>query len=383
MKMNSSKKLVGSLFIACSLISGCATEPGETTALGAAAGGAIGAGLGAIVGSQTGDVGSGLVIGAAAGTAAGAAVGNQIQAQDEEFDAQDEILQRRQRTLDSQRAEIDELKKLNTDTGSTQNASLKRQLQQISRESNNEVSPRASYRASSMDNKEESYKVKRVGSAAIEPEIPTTQRSLEEKPIVNKFQPELPVRSEELASDKLSSAKKTEVSSSEGKRLSSIFSATNSAPLWSAPEEKAAPIDTEKVKAALNDNNDVADITGESDSLPIVEEKASSKVAEKSSTTAKINNSASVTAEGTECQQADSEHSKSLAASESADQLFHLRRALRLCPQNAKYHVSLGDLYKKLKRESDAKFEYNEALKVEPNNAEAKKRLVDSTDPKY
>ena len=93
----------------CLALSGC-TRPGETTAAGAAAGGVLGAGLGAIVGNQTGDPGSGMVIGALAGASAGAAVGNALQAQQESIRTQDEALERQERTIRAQNAELQELR---------------------------------------------------------------------------------------------------------------------------------------------------------------------------------------------------------------------------------------------------------------------------------
>jgi tetratricopeptide (TPR) repeat protein len=100
---------------ACALLSAC-TEPGETTAVGAATGGVIGAGLGAIVGNQTGSTGAGLVLGSVAGAAAGAAVGNAIEGQEEAIRTQDEALERQENLLAAQKAEIRELRQLGQDS---------------------------------------------------------------------------------------------------------------------------------------------------------------------------------------------------------------------------------------------------------------------------
>ena len=94
----------------CLFVSGC-TEPGETTAVGAATGGVLGAGLGAIVGNQTGNPGAGVAIGAVAGASAGAAIGNALQAQQEAIRTQDEALERQERTLRAQASEIQELRR--------------------------------------------------------------------------------------------------------------------------------------------------------------------------------------------------------------------------------------------------------------------------------
>ena len=78
---------------------------------------------------------------------------------------------------------------------------------------------------------------------------------------------------------------------------------------------------------------------------------------------------------GSECNLAEKEMDQAATASESADKLFHYRRALRLCPSNPVYHNALGELYQKLRRTSDAKFEYQEALNVDPAFSKAKSNL--------
>lgn len=99
------------LGIALVFFSAC-TDPGEKTAIGAAAGGALGAGLGAIVGNQTGSTGSGMAIGAVAGASAGALVANSFEASDKRLDAQDEALKRNEALARSQKREIGELRRV-------------------------------------------------------------------------------------------------------------------------------------------------------------------------------------------------------------------------------------------------------------------------------
>lgn len=77
-----------------------------------------------------------------------------------------------------------------------------------------------------------------------------------------------------------------------------------------------------------------------------------------------------------DCQQAQAEINKASAASENADRLFHYRRALRLCPENAEFHNGLGELYLTLDRVDDARFEFREALRLEPNNTLARRNLT-------
>ena len=80
-------------------------------------------------------------------------------------------------------------------------------------------------------------------------------------------------------------------------------------------------------------------------------------------------------ADTSECGQAEGEVTKANASPESADKLFHLRRALRLCPGNASYHNHLGELYLSLNRGDDARYEFNEALRADPANRQAQANL--------
>lgn len=66
---------------------GCATAPGEKTAIGAGVGAAVGAGLGAVIGHRTGKAGGGALIGAAVGGMFGGAVGNRLDKQAKELQA--------------------------------------------------------------------------------------------------------------------------------------------------------------------------------------------------------------------------------------------------------------------------------------------------------
>lgn len=76
-----------------------------------------------------------------------------------------------------------------------------------------------------------------------------------------------------------------------------------------------------------------------------------------------------------DCMQAEDEMNKAATTAENADKLFHYRRALRLCPNDPSYHNVLGELYLKLKRKSDAQYEFNEALTIDSNYQPAKENL--------
>lgn len=78
---------------------------------------------------------------------------------------------------------------------------------------------------------------------------------------------------------------------------------------------------------------------------------------------------------GKECQDATKELARAGERALPADKLFHLRRALRLCPEDPRYHLELAALYRSLGRDGDAIYEYNEAVRVDPDNQEASKAL--------
>jgi tetratricopeptide (TPR) repeat protein len=92
-------------------------------------------------------------------------------------------------------------------------------------------------------------------------------------------------------------------------------------------------------------------------------------------TAAKVIDAAPSAAVSEECKKADAEVVKASESKEPADQLFHYRRALRLCPGKAEYHLGLGRVYQSLKRSSDAEFEFREALRLDPSLSAAKESL--------
>lgn len=76
------------------------------------------------------------------------------------------------------------------------------------------------------------------------------------------------------------------------------------------------------------------------------------------------------------CMQAKEEAQRAASAKSEADQLFYYRRALRLCPDNPKYHLAIGRLYTAIGRNEDAQEEYKQVLKLEPSNLEAKQEMA-------
>jgi tetratricopeptide (TPR) repeat protein len=75
------------------------------------------------------------------------------------------------------------------------------------------------------------------------------------------------------------------------------------------------------------------------------------------------------------CVNAELEAERARNATTQADKLFYLRRASRLCTSFAGYHIEIGQVYAALGRKEDARFSYNKALELEPNNAEIKELI--------
>lgn len=76
-----------------------------------------------------------------------------------------------------------------------------------------------------------------------------------------------------------------------------------------------------------------------------------------------------------ECESARTELSQAERAQDNAKKLFHIRRALRLCPNQPEFHNALGEIYLKLGRSSDAEYEFKEALRVDPGFLPAQENL--------
>lgn len=76
-----------------------------------------------------------------------------------------------------------------------------------------------------------------------------------------------------------------------------------------------------------------------------------------------------------ECRQATSEVQRAKSAVSDADRLFYYRRAVRLCSSEPAYHVEIGKLYINLGRTEDAKFEFQQALDIDPRNQPARDQL--------
>jgi len=94
-----------------------------------------------------------------------------------------------------------------------------------------------------------------------------------------------------------------------------------------------------------------------------------------SSARGSIDASKIATSKSADCSKADEEITLAKGTTEAGDKLFHHRRALRLCPNDASIHNALGELYLSMNRSEDAEFEFKEALRLNPGFEVAKDNL--------
>jgi len=310
--------------VAVSALSGC-TKPKQTTAVGSAAGGAIGAGLGAIVGNQTGNAGSGVAIGAVAGAATGALIGNALQAQDEKSASQRETLKRQDQAIRAQRSEIEELRRMQSDNGyssaRTQNVNAYLVEQKRLQLQKRGPAPRG-------QGAETRYSPPPLAVQSSEP-----LARYEAKPAP------LPV---------------------EPKRLKP------SAPVGKGIQEKDLASEASTTATAIK-----SETKSEIDAMK-------EETTGKEETTAKEENIAKVAAPPQAkggCEEGKEAREVAASASDNSDKLFHLRKALRLCPNSAETHYDLGKAYLGMDRAADANYEFKQALSIDPSYKAAQESL--------
>jgi tetratricopeptide (TPR) repeat protein len=306
--------------LTCLVATGC-TKPGETTAIGATTGGVIGAGVGAVVGGQSGDPFAGAAIGAVAGALAGGAVGNALEAHEEVMQRQDEALERQQRIISSQESEIRELRRLGQDT--------------ITYKSPTESSYRRSY--------------EERASSKIDLVIPP---SLANKKFNGAATPGV-WRQKNIGSPAIVVPSSTKPVNAVATNTKSVVASSQAT---AVPKTEVKPIVSTKIVEPIQ---------------KVQQPEKMNSISE----VAAINQTAEVSLMSDDCKKAEQEISQSETQEDASDKLFHLRRALRLCPDNSGYHKKLGDLYLSLNRKDDAKYEFGEAVRLDPNSAEAKSKL--------
>jgi Flp pilus assembly protein TadD len=77
------------------------------------------------------------------------------------------------------------------------------------------------------------------------------------------------------------------------------------------------------------------------------------------------------------CEEGKEARDAAASASDNSDKLFHLRKALRLCPNSAETHYDLGKAYLNMDRAADANYEFKQALSIDPSYKAAQESLKD------
>jgi hypothetical protein len=351
-----SKRIIPVALALVFISTGC-VKPRQTTAVGSGVGGVVGAGLGAIIGNQSGNAGSGLAIGAGAGAAVGALVGNALQAEQEKNTAQDEAIKRQEQVIKAQRNEINELRVIRGDDSYALNSTT--------------VSDTPRYRFKGTTTDPESPEVARQraklrqrgpnpGGGAQVYSYPVYSKSagtpkLEKPQAVQYVAPP-----KEKLPDALTEAR---ASKEESRQLARYDIGSDAGEKSATKGAVIAPTETLS-KSATKSNS--ASSLSESD-LPT---RAGAPEA-----TAKVTAAPATNTQSKECKAALAERDLAVEASDNSDKLFHLRRALRLCPNSAPLHHELGKVYASMQRTKDAEGEFQQALSIDPSFSAAKKEL--------
>ena len=382
--------LSASIFALCSC-----TEPGETTGIGAATGGVIGAGLGAIVGSQTGSAGAGLVVGSVAGASAGGLVGNALESQDKAIRTQDEALERHQRIMQAQRNEIEELRKGNDGALTTERTVGGSPVALLTPD---DERIKAAYAKAKFLRDGESTRVALsrksengyfpARSAKLKSNLSSARHEKSQKTTVSSADWAAP-KQKSTKSIAIAKAKKFEGSVPVVKKVSP-------SPVEGTLESDLAPAPLD-LKESATDLGGIAerDISSLDESTAVEVAGAGTTSLADSASPAKGaydwskggDNESGAGGDfpkevslgevsSGDCEGAATEIQSGETSQETADKLFHFRRALRLCPNKPEYHVKLGQVYLALNRPTDAVYEFKEALSLDPSQAAAKEGLA-------
>ena len=373
----------------------------STTGAGAITGAAVGAGLGLAIGASSGNAGEGLAVGTVAGAAAGAVIGNVIEKQENK--KRQQIVRDQDSVIEEQQIEINELKKTREDkNSSTRSKSLSSSSSSKSTKASSRAMLSRNYKQKNASSYlKEGYKgnprAVRFSSTDVDPRAEKTK--LVAKTETKAQTKNLPAANQ-IASKK-TETKLTELSSDKAKLASKEASAPKTiaaassktqhvAEALAAEKEKAREVVQMPSSSELPPAREVASNTATGTIGSAVAEEADEAVAEAAkpvekavtTTTAAVEtlpkaveSAAKKAPSDPACANAEQEAIRARNSSSDADRLFYLRRAARLCPSFAGYHVEIGQIYTQLGRKEDARFALTKALELDPDNASAKERL--------
>lgn len=387
--------LLSAVLVSAGVLSGCSEfrdDWGDETTQATAVGGAMGAGLGAIIGSQTGSAGAGLVLGGIAGAGAGAAIGTSLQERSNNLRAQEELIERQGQRIAANRKSLEQL-------SNSRDSSLSDQLAyQRSANFTNAEQINVSQRGASSIAPFESPAVSgtaRLGSTAdagrarygdgtiSQGRNSVSGAQLSRSTLASNTPPVAAQRSAAFNSPPAGALLEREIAprGSSANSDTSGSSALNQAVVnrgEGATGIAGSVIHSSVIHSSVIHSSDIpgAGINGTGVSTSETENTVSNQPhLNPPATGAIVSGLQPPAALDDDCLVADGELNLAAKASAAADKLFHQRKALRLCPNGARYHVAIADTYASLNRNSDAEFELREALKLEPQNAAAQSKL--------
>jgi len=381
-----------SVLVSLSILSGCSSfwtngpslnmpeNEMSTTGVGASAGAILGAGLGTLVGSTTGNAGEGLVIGTVAGAATGGAIGHSLQQQEQNIATQKESIERQEETIDRQKNEIDGLRKQLDDRFSRKNKPS------IAGDSysygtyagNRQARPFSGTSTPAEDSSVSSRTVNRPAmKTSSSGSVEGRSLGVPSQPTLNSEVAARKVGENEIGTSAQTRARledpKPEPVSAQQKNLSGVNtdlvgSASSGATSTTAKKEPATAPGFEK-----SPQNDSLIVAKQPNTTPAVVGKIEKDL--KSKTDNKEVAKAVDPKDESACQKAGDEAQKAQTADSAADRLFYFRRALRYCPTEAKYHVEIGKVYSSIGRVEDARYEFGQALEIDPSREDVKKEI--------
>jgi len=342
--------------------------------IGAAAGAAVGAGIGAIIGSSSGSAGEGVAVGSVAGAVAGGAIGAGLEARDEKLAEQRSSIREQNVQISKQQAQLDDLRGAVIEIP-RENSSSWKPGTPPERYSGNPTAHPMNHEAASR-----SYEIDTGNKPARGRLAEPYKGKPQETPPAARVQPAVKA----AVSPKLPAPAAMETKPVEKVEVSETVSAARSDETLGEETLIAEPDPVLPAEQAGNASGlpPARLETTEADEAGLAAAPAVPPAAgfAKSSDAVEVNKAdqagkSAPAVEGTGCTEAEAEAARARTAASDADKLFYFRRALRLCPMEPGYHLEIGRVYAAIGRTDDARFSFNKALEIDPENQRAQEEL--------
>lgn len=376
------------------------------TGTGAITGAAVGGGLGLLVGSTSGNAGEGLLVGSLAGSALGAGIGAKLERDDKTADVnsartrvseQNDLIDRQNNNLNRMRGNtgtdqetLFDSSQLGEEVGVPRHAPGAGARHFTNPGAGNTALATKSGKRTGRMNEEDMLATEHTPRATLQaaPQESTKRGQLRtpSKPLTtggvqylnrpSGSKKATPFSAADAVLADKSGAEKTAPSS---RHLQLAQADTTAAPAHAATAKlngKSAPLSASTANQPVAVQEKSAKRTGAL--APLEPVTAPNTVAPKNedSKAAKANPPKELAPKDqADCKEAVKEAERGLHATADADRLFYLRRAARLCPSEASYHVELGKIYSGLGKNEDAKYEFRQAIDLDSNNQVARDEL--------